>query len=174
MSFDVENAIWSAVISTVVSLGVVTWRTDREENAKRRHAARVELRRVVDQMLDQVRRQDLELVDPRSRDSLAWPTDWAWGSEVIRAAKPLSTRRRHRVRRRLEGLLGPILTLIAELHPAENSVEAMSINNRVHPQPEVFIREAPYFLDEALHTVGGSRALKDLQRRLRGLARRWW
>lgn len=101
----VEQLIVTAVLAGLVAAVTASWKIGSEERAKRRAAAREDLRaRVASNLRFLLAYQD-DLTAGRDAEQSYWTDDYRWGALVLDAVDRLGRLRRAAARRRLRKLL---------------------------------------------------------------------
>lgn len=119
MPFDPATIITSAVVGGFSGLVFATWKTGLEETAKRRMAARDQVRDASSELLAKVIKYEAGLTESREEVSDAWFGEYMWASKVLLAAMRLGPIRQHLVRRRLRVIVGKLCYDLAYARPAK-------------------------------------------------------
>lgn len=175
MAFDLASVVGSAIVSAAVSLSVASWKTGREERAKRRLVAKDRVREEVGEMLASVVKYQAGVGEGRDEGVSEDDADYEWASKVLAACKGLSWLRRRAVRKRLRRLAGPTAFDLAVVKPADGTdgggLPLFWAGTQSGKYPS---GRAPLgYLDEALSKPSASKEVKRLRRELSRLAQCW-
>ncbi|KJK42863.1 hypothetical protein UK23_35330 [Lentzea aerocolonigenes] len=177
MPFDPATIITSAVVGGFAGLVFATWKTGREETAKRRMLAQDRVQEAVGEMLADVIAYQAGLGGGRDHETGYFILNYQWASAVVIAARGLGPVRQHLVNIRLRYLVGELAYSVASAKPATSGQETMgtaiAAMFQANREGTFTPRQLTGLLDIALKDEPKSKSVKKLRRQLRRLSKSW-